>query len=372
MEFSLNFPQNIVFGENTLEKLGELTKVYGTKCFIVRGHKSVEFSGVLDEIEVSLKSNGIKCAGFYKVKGEPDCSMVDEVRKLVEIEGVDFIIGVGGGSALDVAKAAAGLLGQLLPTVDYLNKTPFQYNGLPFIAIPTTAGTGSEITLNSVLYNPTNGNKNSIADPKFQPVLSIVDPILTYGMPPKITASTGMDALTHAIESYTSKSANPLTMSLAEKAIELIGKSLMKAVNVGNDVEARRDMAMGSMIAALAFAQTGVGIAHSISHPLGAIFHISHGVANAILLSEAIDFNDRDCRERYKRVGELMKADKKLSDFIRDMIKEMPIPHNLSEAGYRKGKEQEIVEKTLQSRSLKKNPRVVEEKDVLEILEKCI
>ncbi len=352
MEFSLNFPQNIVFGENTLAKLGELTKVYGTRCFIVRGHKSVESSGVLEKLELSLRREGIKCVGFYKVKGEPDCSMVDEVRKLVEIEGVDFIIGVGGGSALDVAKAVAGLSGQLLPTVDYLNKTPFQYNGLPFIAIPTTAGTGSEITLNSVLNNPTNGNKNSIADPKFQPVLSIVDPILTYGMPPMITASTGMDALTHAIESYTSKNANPLTMSLAEKAIELIGKSLIKAVNDGSDVEARRNIAMGSMIAALAFAQTGV--------------------ANAILLPEAIGFNDRDCHERYKRAEELMGADKKLSDFIRDMIKEMPIPHNLSEAGYRKGKEQEIIEKTFQSRSLKKNPREVEEKDVLEILEKCI
>lgn len=372
MEFVLNFPHNIIFGANTLNNLGEYVEGYGTRCLIVTGNKSIIESGALGIIRKSLSTKGINCEGLYQVKGEPNCTMVDEVRELAKLKDIDFIIGAGGGSPLDIAKAAAGLHGQSLPTAEYLNKKPFTYYGIPFIAIPTTAGTGSEITTNSVLYNPITGNKASLAHPDFQAKIGIVDPVLTYDMPPSITAYTGMDALTHAIESYTSVVANPITSVLAEKAIELIGSSLERVVEDGSDVEARSNMAMGSMVAALAFAQTGVGVAHAISHPLGAIFNIPHGVLNAILLPEAIDFNDEVCHSQYKRIGELMGTKERLSDYIREMIRKMSIPHNLTEAGYKKGREEEILKMTFQSRSLSKNPRKVEEKDVIEILRRCI
>lgn len=372
MEFQLSFPNHIVFGENRIDYLGEHLKDYGKRCLMVTGNKSIIESGALSRIEKSLNQANIVCVGMYSVKSEPDCLMVDEVRAAAQGKGADLIIGIGGGSVLDIAKAAAGLYGQRLRTEAYVNGATIQYCGIPFIAIPTTAGTGSEITTNAVLYNPITGNKASLAHPAFQARLSIVDPILTYDMSPKITAATGMDALTHAIESYTSNAANPVTMVLAEKAIELIGSSLERAVKNPRDGEARSNMAMGSMTAALAFAQTGVGIAHAISHPLGALFHIPHGVINAILLPAAIDFNHMSCSKKYRRVEILMGANKNLSEYIRQMVKEMPIPHSLTEAGYSPGREREIIEKTFQSRSLAKNPREAKAKDIMDLLEACI
>lgn len=372
MRFSLNLPNNIIFGENTVKALGEDVKDFGNKCIIVTGKKSTKESGALDKIIDSLKKSNISYLLFNEVAGEPDTEIVDKVRNIAEAEGVQFIIGLGGGSALDVAKAAGGLHGQKLTTLHYLNKEPFEYKGIPFIGIPTTSGTGSEITLNAVLYNRSKGNKNSIAHPEFQAKLSIIDPTLTYSMPKGVTAASGMDALTHAIESYTSKAANPVTLALAGKAIQLIGKNLVKAVENGLDKEARANMALGSAIAALAFSQTGVGVAHSISHPLGALFHISHGMANAILLPVVIDYNDKACHDSYEEIKVLLGESGKASEQIRELMKNMPIPNTLLEAGYKKGREREIIERTFQSRSLKKNPRMVEEKDVLDIIEKCL
>ncbi|MBU5439103.1 iron-containing alcohol dehydrogenase [Tissierella sp. MSJ-40] len=372
MNFSLNFPSNLIFGPNSVEEVGEKTKEFGEKCIIVTGKNSTKKSGALDKVLNSLSANKITSLVFNHIVDEPNTIMVDEVRKLAEEERADFIIGLGGGSPLDVAKAAAGLYGQEEDTLEYLNKKPFEYKGIPFIAIPTTSGTGSEITLNSVLYNSRTNNKASIAHPKFQSRLSIVDPILTYSMSPEVTASSGMDALTHAIESYTSKTANPVTKALAGEAIRLIGKSILKAVHNGNDSEARTNMALASTTAGLAFAQTGVGVAHAISHPLGAIFEISHGVGNAILLSPVIDFNDRDCHEQYVEIGKLLGGEKSASSQIKKLLRNMPIPQNLTEAGYKKGKEDLIIEKTYESRSLKKNPRQVNREDILEIIEKCL
>ena len=372
MEFTLNFPGSIIFGENSIEKLGENARKFGEKCILVTGGKSIKESGALDTMLNSLSKVGIECVDIYRATTEPDCHMVDEVREMAKLNDVDFIIGAGGGTPLDIAKAAAGLHGQELSTSDYLNKAPYEYKGIPFIAIPTTSGTGSEITNNSVLYNPVTKNKVSLANPEFQAKLGIVDPALTYNMPASITAYTGMDALTHAIESYTSMIANPVTMALAERSVQLIMSSIEKAVADGKDPVARRDMALGSMVAALAFSQTGVGVAHAISHPLGAIFNIPHGVLNAILLPAAIDFNSQVVQDRYDRLAELMGIEGNLSEYIRNMIKNMSIPQNLTEAGYERGREKEILEMTFQSRSLYRNPRKVSEEDVIEILEKCI
>ncbi|MDD2402381.1 MAG: iron-containing alcohol dehydrogenase, partial [Clostridia bacterium] len=204
MQFTLHFPSNIIFEEDGIEKLGEKAIEYGNKCLIVTGKKSAQKSGALDKVTESLKKANIQFVVFDKASGEPNCEIVDEVRELADKEEVKFIIGLGGGSPMDVAKAAAGLWGQNLETVKYVNKEPFQYSGIPFVAVPTTSGTGSEVTLNSVLYNPQTGNKKSLANPKFQASLSIIDPSLTYTMSSKLTAAVGMDALTHAVESYTS------------------------------------------------------------------------------------------------------------------------------------------------------------------------
>ncbi|MBB6217419.1 alcohol dehydrogenase [Anaerosolibacter carboniphilus] len=372
MEFSLRYPSHIIFGEHKVRELGQQTKVFGTKSLIVTGKNSMEKSGILREIADDLEYYGIKHYVFDGIYGEPDTEMVDQVRRMIEEEKIDFVVGLGGGSALDVAKAAAGLYGQNLPTAEYLNQRPFEYQGIPFVAIPTTAGTGSEITLNAVLYHPELGNKNSLAHPGFQSKCSIVDPVLTYSMAPEITAMTGMDALTHAVESYTSKMANPVTMAMAGKAISLIAEGLPMAVKDGSDKMARSKMALGSMMAALAFAQTGVGVAHAISHPLGALFHIPHGLANAILLPTVIDYNDRCCHHQYVEIEKMLGIQKRFGDFVRDLLMLLPIPQTLTAAGYIKGKEEELIRKTFTSRSLSKNPRLVQEDDVMDILQHCL
>ena len=372
MQFTLHFPSNIIFEEDGIKKLGEKAIEYGNKCLIVTGKKSAQKSGALDKVTESLKKANIQFVVFDKASGEPDCEIVDEVRELADKEEVKFIIGLGGGSPMDVAKAAAGLWGQNLKTVKYVNKEPFQYRGIPFVAVPTTSGTGSEVTLNSVLYNPQTGNKKSLANPKFQASLSIIDPSLTYTMSSKLTAAVGMDALTHAVESYTSLTANEVTRALAIKAIDLIIGNLMNAVKDGSSKEARKNMALGSMIAGMAFAQTGVGGAHAISHPLGAIFNIPHGVACALLLPEIINFNSKNCKDKYDEIRMAVGIKGEFSTFIREMIKEMPLPKTLLEVGYKKGSEERIVASTFDSRSIKNNPRKVEEKDVIKILESCL
>ena len=372
MDFSLRYPGNVIFGENRVKELGQQTKTFGTRCLIVTGKKSMAESGVIQGIVRDLESHGIYSIIFDGIYGEPDTETVDQVRKVIEEEKVDFVVGLGGGSALDVAKAGAGLWGQELLTADYLNQEPFEYKGIPFVAIPTTAGTGSEITLNAVLYHPEVGNKNSLAHPGFQARCCIIDPVLTYSIPPAITAITGMDALTHAVESYTSKMANPVTMAMAGRAITLITEGLPIAVKDGTDKGARSKMALGSMMAALAFSQTGVGVAHAISHPLGALFHMPHGLINAILLPVVIDYNDSSCQNRYQEIEKLLGTQKRFADYVRDLMVEFPIPHDLTTAGYRKGYEEEIIRKTFTSRSLSKNPRVVRGEDVMDMIHRCL
>lgn len=372
MHIDLTFPNKIVFGTGKLEKIGELTKAFGKKSLIVTGKNSSKESGALDNIIKNLRKQDIEAEIFDSISGEPDTDLVDDLRQVLKEKDIDFVIGLGGGSVLDVAKAAAGLYGQEEATVEYINGKPFTYRGLAFIGVPTTAGTGSEVTLNSVLYNPRTKNKASLAHPKFQARLGLIDPILTYNMPADITASTGMDALTHAIESYTSKAANPVTMALAGEAISLIGQNILKTIEDGNNKEARSSMALGSLMAALAFSQTGVGVAHSISHPLGALFNIPHGIANAILLPVVVEYNYDACTEKYEEIANLLGGRGSAKEQIDNLLRKMPIPQRLEQAGYKKGKEADIIERTFQSRSISKNPRKVEKEDVIKILENAM
>jgi len=372
MQFTLHFPSKITFGDNTIEKLGENVVEFGEKCLLVTGKKSTQESGALQRTVESLKKSGIECLCFAQVNGEPDCKIVDEVRALAEKEKVNFLVALGGGSSLDTAKAAAGLIGQELPTVEYLNSAPFEYKGVPFVAIPTTAGTSSEITLNSVLYNPVTESKKSIAHPCFQSRFSIVDPTLTYSMSPQLTAITGMDALTHAVESYTSIKANEVTKTLAMRAIKIIIEHLIATVENGLYQEGRAQMALGSMLAGMAFAQTGVGVAHALSHPLGPLFHIPHGAICAILLPVVVDYNSLVCREKYQEITEMLGLKEDFSEYLRKVLKQLPLPQSLTEAGYCEGHEEKINAAIFKTRSIENNPRKVEKKDVRAIIERSV
>lgn len=366
MEFQYKLPGKIIFGRGKINELDQHLESMGDKYAIVSGSSAVK-NGYVNQVKTIL--SGKTCVGEFLVGGEPSCDDVDRCRDLLKEDKPAFVIGIGGGSALDVAKASAGLYDQVLETEKYLNKEPFVYKGIPFIGIPTSSGTGSEVTLNSVLYNPSTGNKASIAHENFQAHLALVDPELSYSMPKSVVAASGMDALTHAIESHVSKVSNIGTKLYTIKAIELIGSALKDAVD--GDKEALDALALGSLYAAMGFAQTGVGVAHAISHPLGAIFHMPHGVANAILLKEACWFNEPSNPDVFGEIKDALGC-KNLYEYLNNLLSELPIPQNLKSAGYESGHEASILEKTFQSRSLKKNPREASESDILVILERCM
>ncbi len=365
---ALTWPKRVLIGEGVLKQLAEEMKGFSKKGMIITGGDSVKRSGTLNRVLEELSE--FDCMVYDQVSREPTTKMADAARKAAREFGAGFVIGLGGGSAMDVAKTTAGLYGLDASTQVCMDQKTFEKKNIPFIGIPTTAGTGSEITLNAVLYSETTMNKQSIAAGWFQAEIALVDSELTISMPAALTAATGMDALTHAIESYTSMASNEVTRAIALEAIEAIGAGLIPACEDGDNRQARLLMAKGSALAALAFSQTGVGIAHAISHPLGAEFHISHGVANAILLPEAIRFNRVVCEEDYVKIaGALGMEDAEVG--IRAWLKILPIPKTLKEAGYERGKEASILEKTFLSRSLKKNPREASREDVLTLIEWC-
>jgi alcohol dehydrogenase class IV len=365
---ALTLPKRVLIGEGVLKQLAEEMKGFSKKGMIITGGNSVKRSGTLNRLLEELSA--FDCLVYDQVSREPTTEMADMARKAAREFGAGFVIGLGGGSAMDVAKTTAGLYGLDQSTQTCMDQKTFNKKNIPFIGIPTTAGTGSEITLNAVLYSETTKNKQSIAASWFQAEVALIDSELTISMPAALTAATGMDALTHAIESYTSTVANEVTRALALEAIQAIGAGLMPACEDGSNRQARLLMAKGSALAALAFSQTGVGIAHAISHPLGAEFHIAHGVANAILLPEAIRFNRKVCEEDYEQIAKALgMEDAEVG--IRKWLSLLPIPKTLSQAGYERGHEESILEKTFLSRSLKKNPRQASREDVLMLIEWC-
>lgn len=367
-EISLTWPKRVLIGEGVLANLSEEMKDFPKKGIVITGGQSTKRSGTLDRVLKALED--FDCLVYDRVTKEPSTAMVDEARAAARDFGAGFVIGLGGGSALDVAKATAGLYHLDASTQVCMDQKVFDKANIPFVGIPTTAGTGSEITLNAVLYSETTENKQSIAAPWFQAEIALVDADLTVSMPASLTAATGMDALTHAIESYTSTFANEVTRAVALQAIEAIGKGLLAACQDGENRQARLHMAKGSALAALAFSQTGVGIAHAISHPLGAEFHIPHGVANAILLPEAIRFNRVEIESDYEKIAQALGMEDAETG-IREWLEKLPLPKTLAEAGYERGREASILEKTFLSRSLKKNPRQASREDILAMISWC-
>ena len=270
----------------------------GSNALIVTGKGSSLASGALERLENSLKQAGIKYTRFAEVEPDPTANTVLKGAALARKVKADVIIGLGGGSPLDAAKAIAGAVsGGPKFKIESLAACT-QENTLPLIAIPTTAGTGSEVTRVSVITIPEKQTKAAIANDAFIPKTAILDPELTKSMPPHVTAATGMDALTHAMEAYLSILATPQTDTLALSAIRRIGGNLLPAALNGRNMEARAAMMLGQMEAGLAFSNASVGLIHAMSRPLGARHGLAHGLANAILLPRVMEFNRPACVDR--------------------------------------------------------------------------
>jgi len=252
-------------------------------------------SGALDRLTHLLKENNLEYIIYENIPSDPTVETVDEGTNLARKGNCNLVIALGGGSVLDAGKAISAMATNEGSVADYQEiegkGRKFQHKPIPFIAIPTTSGTGSEATRNAVITNTKLGLKKSIRDPWLIPEVALVDPELTLSLSPRITAICGGDALTQCIESYLGKKNQEITDALALHAIGLIGKSLVKAVKEGKNLEARKDMAMAALLSGLCLSNSGLGAAHALSHPLGVHYKIPHGLSCAVLLPYVMEYN---------------------------------------------------------------------------------
>lgn len=296
-------PKTVLYGRNSLGKLGEQTSKFWKKAFII-SDSSMGKLGYIEECIKQLKAKKIEAVTYTNVNAEPTNVHVLEALSICVESNCDFIIGLGGGSCIDAAKAVAVLFTNGGEIEDYVqNYIEIEKEPLPLIAIPTTSGTGSEVTSVAVITNKKTDVKMMIKHPSFTPQVAIIDPVLTRSVPPHITAATGIDALCHAIEAYISRFSQPLSDVLALSAIGSIMKYLRIAYEDGENMEAREVMMIASLQAGIAFSNASVALVHGMSRPIGALFHVPHGISNAMLLPAVLDFTKVCSVKRLADIG---------------------------------------------------------------------
>jgi len=356
------------------------------KILIIIGYESVKKTGALDKILISCEQNSIDSIVFSCGKGEATVTMVNEAVEMALEEKVHFIVGIGGGSVMDVAKSAAGIFTNGGLAEDYHEGKPFEKPGLPFIAIPTTAGTGTEITNNAVLIDKTRGYKKSIRGSHLMAKYILLDPELTLDCPPEITASSGADALVQAIESYVSKKSNPLADIYALEALFLIIPNLRTVFEHGDDYAARSEMLLGSFFAGIAFSNVGLGLVHGLAHPIGYKYNIPHGKVCGALLPCVIEYNLEYRADKYARIGRIFsqlnlftkyepeatdeKNTQRLASMIKEIFSQIQLPLKLRDLGVLKEDFDWIIENT-KGGSVNANPRKPDPESLRELLEKA-
>ncbi|AUB64614.1 alcohol dehydrogenase [Bacillus cereus] len=377
-------PKSVLYGRNSLEKLGEQSKKLGKRAFIVTD-TIMEKLGYVEKCIKQLNKKSITVSTYNKVDAEPTNIHVLEALSLCKEEKCDFIIGIGGGSCIDAAKAVAVLYTNGGEVEDYVQKDiEIENNPLPLIAIPTTSGTGSEVTSVAVITNKKTDVKMMLKHPSFIPKVAIIDPVLTSSLPPQITAATGIDALCHAIEAYISKVSQPLTDVLALSAIESIMKYLRIAYEDGRNMEAREAMMIASLQAGIAFSNASVTLVHGMSRPVGALFHVPHGISNAILLPTVLEFTKTSAMKRLAKIGRSLNkdlysnSDEEVADYTLGEIKklcfDLRIP-NLKEYGIDEIEFENAISKmasdAIESGSPANNPRVPSYDEIKELYREC-
>lgn len=384
--YEFNLPTKIVFGIDALNRLGEEVTGVGDSALLVTGKSAMRSCGILDRVRSILHPH-FKLTIFDRVSPEPDTEVVDEATIQAKEKGCNLVIGLGGGSALDVAKATAGLTKEkgFGSVADYLEgegTRKLTSPGIPFVAIPTTAGTGTEATMNAVIINKKLKTKRSFRSPYLFAKLAIIDPRLTVSMPTRITATSGMDTLVHLIEGYVSKKATPFTDAIAIDGIRFVAEGLIRAVKKGDDLPARERMSQASLFGGILISNSGLGIAHGISSFMGALYGVPHGLANAVLLPYVMEFNSSSSPEKFKRMAQALGANlqgvsiEEASNAAVEMVKEIlfqiGIPNRLSNVGIKETDLPLLAEKSLTSSSAKKNPKEVSYDDLLTLLKKAL
>lgn len=384
MNFEFYTASRIIFGENALEKIGETVRSLGDRALVVLGGGSLHKSGSVEKLCKRLDGAGVEYVFYEGIEDEPEVETVDRGVKFAGKCGVNLVVGMGGGSVIDTAKAISGLYTNGGSVLEYLEGVGegkiITKPSLPYIAVPTTSGTGAEVTKNAVIRSGKMKFKKSIRSFYLIPDVALVDPVLTLSVPPNITAWCGMDALTQLIEPYVSRKSQPMTDALAIYGIPLAARSLTAAVKNGSDLQARSDMALASLLSGCALANSGLGAAHGISAALGAHFGVPHGLACGMLLPYVMEINMHSNIQKFARIGEALTGRKIENpqaaamagvEFVKKLAGDINLPRNLKEYGIGKQDLPALAEASRGS-SMNGNPVDLSNDDIMELIKRVV
>ena len=379
-DFGFIIPQNCQFGVGALKKLPDFLKAAGSDNVMLISDRGLEAIGVVEKVRKIIKDADLKYAEYLDVLPNPTTTIVDECAAKYKEAGCTALIALGGGSPMDVAKAV-GVVAKFGGTIgDYegVGKVPGPIDTL--IAVPTTAGTGSEVTVAAVITDEARNYKLSVLGPEISPTYAVLDPELIMTAPAHIAAACGVDALIHAMEAYLSNNANPFSDCFAEKAMELIGTNLRRFVANRHDEKAACAMMVGSNFAGIAFAWARLGNIHALSHPVSGFFGVAHGVANSVLMPAVMEYNALADIGRYEKIYNYVSVDKEpvkdfkpqmLVDLVTELNKELGIPENLRAVGVTEDKIHAMAVDAMKSGNIPANPRETTLDDVIALYHKA-
>lgn len=372
------------FGPGARKVLPEVVARLGKKKALVVTDKGLIQFGVATQVTDVLDEAGISYEIYSEVKPNPTVTNVKDGIEAFKKAEADFIIAIGGGSSMDTAKGIGIVINnpEFSDIVSLEGCAPTKNKSVPIVALPTTAGTAAETTINYVIIDEEKHKKMVCVDPNDIPVVAIIDAELMYSLPKSLTAATGMDALTHAIEGYITKAAWEMSDMFEIEAIRMINKYLEKAVFDPKNPEGRNGMAVAQYIAGMAFSNVGLGLVHGMAHPMGSLFDVPHGVANALLLPTVMEWNAPACLDKYPAIAEAMGVDTKgmskeeaakaACDAVRDLAVRVGIPQHLSDLGITEKDIDALADQAIADVCTPGNPREVKREDIVELYKKVL
>ena len=375
--FTFSVPQNILFGEGVLKELpGAAGKLGGKHGFIISG-PTLNRLGVVGQCEEILTQAGIAVSTFCDTEGNPSVETVERAAEAFKVSGADFIVALGGGSPMDVAKAVGVVAkyGGSITEYEGADKVPGEI--IPLIAIPTTAGTGSEVTAFSVITDHKRNYKLTVFSYKLIPAYALLDPLLLTSAPASVAAA----CVIHAEESYVSLDASPFSEAMSEKAMELIGRSIRAYVAERSNLEAASDMLAGSLFAGIAFSWARLGNIHAMSHPVSAFYNVPHGVANGILFPYIVKYNEEAAFQKYQKIYHYISPEKKnasefskgmLEQAVRELNTQVGIPAKLSDAGVTDEHFSQMTDDAMKSGNIAVNPWKTGWEDILALYKEAL
>lgn len=376
--YDFQLPTKVYFGPGTISEIGVLSSQFGKKALIISTRHWVKQKKALEQISRSLLENNVRHLFYDAIKSEPTTKLVNSCMAYTTSEKIDLIIAIGGGSVIDIGKAVSVLVNNYGNVNRYLEVDGsyiLKHKGIPFIAIPTTSGTGSEVTRNAVILNTKTKMKRSVRSDLMFPEIAIVDPELTLHLPPQLTALTAMDAFAHLMEGYLSKKANELSELFSLYGISLIKRSLPKAVGSdAGDIKARTDLAMASLMGGFVLTNSGMGICHALSGTLGGMFKVPHSIAVALTLPAVLDYlfdKTEKARKASRILSPGIKTRKSLIPWFKKFYLKSGIKQSLQDFDIQKKHFKQIASLALTSNSIKSSPIKPPKKDLISILDKA-